>query len=431
MLTHAQARQLYRLRWTAFVIVGLAYILSFFHRFAPASIATDLQAAFAASGAQLGALAATYFYVYTLMQIPTGVLADTLGPRRIVALGGLIAGVGAILFGLADTLTLASAGRLLVGLGVSVTFIAMLKLNAAWFHDRQFATLTGLTILIGNVGSLLAASPLAWVLSYASWRTVFVAVGGLSLLLAVLAWLLVRNHPGEAGLPSLREIDGKPAHPPHQGHWYEGLLIVVKNRATWPGLWVNFGVSGTLFAFGGLWAVPYLQDVYGMVRSAATAHTSLLLAGFAVGAFFIGTLSDRLGKRKPVMIGAALLYNLCWLPLLFGWLTPGVTSHALFFAMGLGASGFTLTWSCAKEVNPHALSGMATSVVNTGAFLGTGILQPLVGWAIDTAQRNHGGTLRALADYQAGLAIMAGLALFGLLAAFFVRETYCRYADGN
>lgn len=427
MLTHAQARELYRLRWTAFAVVGLAYILSFFHRFAPAAIAGDLQQAFAASSAELGGLAATYFYVYTVMQIPTGILADTLGPRRIVAIGGVIAGIGSLLFGLADTLAMASAGRLLVGLGVSVTFISLLKLNAAWFHDRHFATLTGLSILLGNVGSLLAASPLAWVLAFTSWRTVFVAVGVLSLILALLAWLLVRNHPGEAGLPSLREIDGKAAHPAHQGHWADGLLVVLKNRATWPGLWVNLGLSGSLFAFGGLWAAPFLQDVYGMSRSAAAAHTTLLLAGFAIGAFTIGSLSDRLGRRKPVMIAAAAAYCLCWLPWVFGWQVPPLLGHALFFVMGLGASSFTLTWSCAKEVNPHALSGMATSVVNTGGFLGTGILQPLAGWAIDVAQRESGATALTLAEYQAGMGIMFGFACLGLVAAFFVRETRCRY----
>ena len=413
------------MRWTAFAIVGLAYILSFFHRFAPAAISGDLQQAFSASGAALGGLAATYFYVYTVMQIPTGVLADTLGPRRIVAIGGVIAGIGSIMFGLADTLSAASVGRLLVGLGVSVTFISLLKLNAAWFHDRHFATMTGLSILLGNVGSLLAASPLAWVLAFTSWRTVFVAVGGLSLLLAVLAWLLVRDHPGEAGLPSLREIDGLDAHPPHCGHWYDGLVIVMKNRATWPGLWVNVGLSGSLFAFGGLWAVPFLRDVYGMDRAVATGHITLLLAGFAIGAFFIGTLSDRIGRRKPVMIAAAAIYCLCWLPWLNGWNMPTIASHALFFVMGLGASSFTLTWACAKEVNRHALSGMATSVVNTGGFLGTGIMQPLAGWAIDLSQ--HGSTARTLADYQAGLGIMLGFAAMGLVAAFFIRETYCRY----
>ena len=423
MLNSHQSRQFVRLRWTAFVIVGVAYVLSFFHRFAPAAISADLQQTFHASGAELGGLAATYFYVYTVMQIPTGILADTLGPRRVVAIGGLVAGLGSLQFGMADTLTAASIGRLLVGLGVSVMFIAMLKLNAAWFHDRHFATMTGATILLGNVGSLLAAAPLAWALNYISWRTAFVTVGVFSLLLAVLAWLLVRDHPGRAGLPSMRELDGKAAHAAHAGHWYDGLLVVLKNRATWPGMWVNMGLAGSLFAFAGLWAVPFLRDVYGMDRAQATAHTTLMLAGFAIGAFFIGILSDRIGRRKPVMTAGALVYCLCWLPLLFSLPMSDVVSYALFFAMGLSAPSFTLSWSCAKEVNPHALSGMATSVVNTGGFLGTAIMQPLVGWAIDHA----GGAEAGLAGYQVGIAILLGFALMGLIATLFIRETYCQY----
>ena len=428
MLDTRQAAQLVRLRWTAFAIVGLAYVLSFFHRFAPAAISSDLQLAFNTTGASLGGLAATYFYVYTVMQIPTGILADTLGPRRVVAIGGVIAGIGSILFGMADTLAMASGGRLLVGLGVSVAFICMLKLNAVWFHDRHFGTATGATILLGNMGSVLAAAPLAWALGFVSWRTVFVVVGIISLFLAALSWWFVRNHPGEAGLPSLRELDGKASHPKHEGHWYDGLLVVMKNRATWPGLWVNMGLAGTLFAFGGLWAVPFLRDVYGMDRAVATDHTTLLLAGFAIGAFFIGTLSDRLGRRKPVMFVGALVYSLCWLPLLFGMQMGSVASHTLFFMMGLAAPSFTLSWACAKEVNPPALSGMATSVVNVGAFLGTAILQPLVGWAIDRA---HAGSVAplGLADYQSGMGIMLGFSIMGLLAILFVRETFCRYAD--
>ncbi|MDO8933727.1 MAG: MFS transporter, partial [Rhodocyclaceae bacterium] len=154
-----------------------AYLLSFFHRVAPAAISGDLQATFAIGGAQLGSLAATYFYVYTVMQIPTGVLADTLGPRRILFWGGLVAGAGSLLFGLAPTFELAFAGRTLVGLGVSVTFIAMLKLIAIGFEERRFATLVGLSMLIGNIGSVLAGAPLAWATQAAGWRSVFVVVG--------------------------------------------------------------------------------------------------------------------------------------------------------------------------------------------------------------------------------------------------------------
>ncbi|MBA4382891.1 MAG: MFS transporter [Sideroxydans sp.] len=431
MLNPQQANQLVRLRWTAFIVVGLAYVLSFFHRFAPAAISGDLQQTFHASGAELGGLAATYFYVYMIMQIPTGILVDTMGPRRVVAIGGLIAGVGSMMFGVADSLAAASVGRVLVGLGVSVTFISLLKLNASWFHDRHFATMTGATILMGNVGSLLAAAPLAWALGFVSWRTVFVAVGALSLLLAALDWWLVRNQPTEVGLPSMRELDGKEAHPLHTGHWYDGLLIVVKNRATWPGLWVNMGIAGSLFAFAGLWAVPFLRDVYGMDRAAATDHTTLLLAGFAIGAFFIGTLSDRMGKRKPLMIAGALIYSLCWLPMLFGMSLASGLSYALFLLMGLCAPSFTLSWSCAKEVNPHALSGMATSVVNIGGFLGTAIMQPLVGWAIDRAHLDAGIAPLALSDYQYGIGILLGFSVIGLVATLFIRETNCRYVTSE
>src|SRR3970040_2933378 len=85
-----------RYRWTAFTLVVLGFVLAFFHRVAPAAIAGELQRAFQVSGAALGALAATYFYIYAVMQLPTGVLVDTLGPRRIVALGAVLAGVGSI-----------------------------------------------------------------------------------------------------------------------------------------------------------------------------------------------------------------------------------------------------------------------------------------------------------------------------------------------
>lgn len=427
--THSAAvhRRVRRLRWIAFALVIGAYIISFFHRVAPGTIATDLQQAFSASATALGALAATYFYIYTVTQIPVGVLVDTLGPRRMLTMGGAIAGVGSLLFGLADTLALASLGRLLVGLGVSFTFLSMLKLNAQWFHERHFGTATGLAILLGNVGAILGAAPLAWALGYVSWRTVFELVGLVTLALAAGSWILIRDHPGEAGLPSLRELHGEEAHAAREGHWWNGLVTVLRNRATWPSFWVNLGMAGAFFAFAGLWAVPFLRDAYGMTRAAATAHTSLLLAGFALGALSLGTLSDRIGRRRPVVIGAALVHVASWLPLLGHLALPGGASHALFLVMGVSGAGFTLSWACVKEVNPHALSGMATSVANTGAFLGAGILQPLVGYALDrTAAGAAGGALGA-GDYRVGLTVLFGFVLLGFAGTLFIRETYCRY----
>lgn len=431
MLSVEERAQLARLRATAFGLVVAAYILSFFHRMAPASIAGELARAFSASGVELGGLAATYFYVYTAMQVPTGVLVDTLGVRAIVAGGGVIAGVGSLVFGTADTLGVAAAGRLLVGLGVSVMFVAMLKINAVWFHDRHFGTLTGLTVLLGNLGAVLAAAPLVWLLALATWREVFVAIGFFSLALGAATWFFVRNHPGEVGLPSPRELDGHAPHAPHRGRWTEGLAEVLRNRATWAGFWPSLGVGGTLFAFAGLWAVPYLEQVHGMTRAQAADHTALMLAGFAVGSFLLGALSDRLGRRRPVMLAGLVVYLACWLWLLAQVTVPRALSLALFAVMGFATAGFTLVWAVAKEVNRPALSGMATSVVNTGAFLGGALLQPLVGLVMDfgwDGRLEAGVRIYSAADYRAGMGLMTAFAGLGLIGALFVRETYCRYS---
>ncbi len=407
-----------RMRWTTFLLVALAYVISYFHRVAPATIAGELQLAFHTSAAALGGLAASYFYLYMLMQIPAGILVDTLGPRRILTVGGVVAGVGAILFGYADTLTAAAVGRGLVGLGVSVTLVAMLKLNTVWFSERHFGTITGFVLFIGNLSAVLATVPLVEVLQYLSWRSVFVIVGFISLTIALLTWIFVRDHPSKLGISGLHTLEGE------AGSWYQGLLKVLNNRANWPCFWVAFGFAGSFFAFAGLWAVPYLQNVQGMSRAMATQHTSLLLVGFALGALGIGALSDRMGRRRPVLIGSGLLYALCWLPLVGGLPLPGAASYILFLLMGLGAASASLSLACVKEVNPLARSGMAISVAGTGAFLGTGILQPLVGWALDRAQLMHAPDI-----YQTGMLIFFTCAVIGLLGSMRVRETHCHYTQ--
>jgi predicted MFS family arabinose efflux permease len=412
-----------RRRLLAMAVVVGAYVLSFFQRFAPAGIAQDLAASFHTSAASLGVLAATYFYVYTLMQVPTGILVDTLGPRRILFFGGMIAGAGSLLFGMAGSLDAALAGRTLIGLGVSVTFIAMLKIIAVWFEEHRFASVVGLSMLVGNLGSVLAGAPLSAMAQATGWRGVFVGVGVVSLVLGALAWLLVRDRPAGA------DGSAQPAHKFDRTVILTGLLRVVKNRATWPTVFVNAGLSGSFFAFGGLWATPFLTQGLGMTRDAATAHLSLYFAGFAVGCLAVGALSDRMRRRKPVVIVSSHIYAAIWLVWLSGVVLPAAASYALFALMGLTTASFTLSWACAKEVNPPALSGMSTSVANMGGFLTGALLQPAVGWIMDqrwSGAMANGARLYAPEDYRWGLLLIASATWIGALAAWRVRETHCR-----
>lgn len=428
--------RLSRLRWTAYALGSAAFMLAFFHRIAPAAISGELQQAFSVNATALGVLAASYFYTYSVMQVPSGILADTVGPRVLFTVGALAAGLGSVLFGLADTLAWAIAGRLLVGLGVAVAFVAVLKLNAAWFPENQFATMTGVLMFLGNCGGFMAASPLAWVVTVTSWRNVFIALGAISMMLGVMTWVFLRDSPKQMGLPSMRELAGLPDYPPHRGNWLAGLRAVLANPRTWPCFVVNLGMFGAYLTFVGLWAVPYLQDVHGMSREIAARHTSLMIVCLAVGALAVGAASDRMGRRVPLMRALGLLFVLCWIPWVAGIPVPGAMGYALFALMGLGAAGASLGWACAKEVNPPALSGMATSVVNAGGFFGPALCQPLVGWLLDRgamggadAALAHVAAGNAARDYQAGLAVLMASATIGWLAMFAQRETYCRYLE--
>lgn len=418
-----------RVRWTIYGLLVFAYMGVFFHRIAPGVVAGDLMAAFGTTGAALGSLAAMYYYVYTAMQMPAGVLADTLGPRYSVALGAWVGGAGSVLFGLAPDFTLAALGRLLVGLGVSVVFVGLMKSNTLWFSERRYGLISGLTLLLGNLGAIFAAAPLAAVLALFSWRQVFVGAGILSFLVGLLTLMLVRNGPEEAGFPSLRAQEGLPPLPPREQHWLRDLKAVLTHRAAWPGFWVNFGITGNLFAFAGLWGVPLMRDLHGLSRGEASLYTTLALGGFALSALASGWVSDRIGRRRPVVILAALASCLIWLALILLPWGPGWGGLSLYALLGVAAGGFVVTYAAAKEVLPPGVSGMAIALVNTGLFLGAAIMQPAFGWVMDLTwdgTQVEGVRHYARLDYVHGLWLSFGFALLALLASLGIRETFCR-----
>jgi len=422
-----------RLRWTIFSLLVVSYMGVYFHRMAPAVVSSDLMQTFQITGAALGSLAAMYYYVYTAMQVPAGVLADTLGPRVSVAVGALVSGVGSILFGLAETFSVASWGRLLVGLGVSVVFVGLMRSNTLWFSDRRYGLISGITLLLGNLGSVLAAGPLALLLGSYSWRAVFVAAGICSLLLSLLTFVFVRNRPEDAGFPSLREMERLPPHRPREHHWGAELKRVVLTAEAWPGFWVNFGVTGSLFAFVGLWGIPLMRDVFGLDRGEASLYTTAGLVGFALGSLGSGWLSDRIQRRKPVIVGGALAACLAWLALILLPWGPGGSGLLLYFVLGFVSGGFVVTYAAAKEVLSPAVAGMAIALVNTGLFLGAAIMQPAFGWVLDLT---WDGTLvdgvrrYARRDYTNGLWLSFSWCVIGLIASMRIRETYARYASG-
>ena len=399
-------------RWSAFALGCGAFFISFFHRVSTGAIAADLQHEFEIGAAALGTLGATYFYIYALMQVPAGVLADTWGPRATLTAGMLIAGIGSVAYGLAGDFATAAVARTLVGFGVSGVFVSTLKLHANWFADRRFATAVGVSNVSGIAGALAATAPLAWLVTVTSWRNVFVATGVISLVLAIAIWCLVRDAPA----PRARAVSS--------GEWRRALVGVATNRATWPPFWISFSMSGAYMTFIGLWAAPFLIHVHGMDPIAAGRCTALTLIAFACCVPVVGWLSDRLKSRRMLTLASATAFSisgLVWLALP----VPSPAGAALAAVLtGLVVPGFSLSWSVAKEVNPPERAGMAIAVANIGGFLAAGILQPLVGWVVD---HGAGAVAGGSADaYRLGIGVLVAWSLIGIVAATRLTETRCR-----
>src|SRR5512136_1739841 len=160
-LEKSEVKKVLSYRWAVFGVLALAYFFVYFHRVSTAVVSADLQTTFGVGAASIALLSSAYFYAYTVMQLPSGILTDSLGPRKTVSIFMLVAAVGAILTGIASTFELVIVGRLLIGTGLAMVYIPLMKILAAWYRKNEFASLSGILLAVGNIGALSAAGPLA------------------------------------------------------------------------------------------------------------------------------------------------------------------------------------------------------------------------------------------------------------------------------
>lgn len=402
--------------WVMWAIPSFVFLIAFFHRVAPGTVAKELMAAFQASGALIGLLSALYFWAYAALMLPAGLLVDAYGPRRVVAVGGGVMGVGTVLMGWAWSGGPLFAGRLLVGLGASVTFVGALKVAADWFPSRWFGTLSAMTATVGVLGALAATTPFALLAGVVGWRLGFVWVGLVCLGASLLCWAVVRDRPatGEAVSQTLGQI-------------LKGTGRVLSNRHTWPPFLTFFG----LYAAAGnlmLWGIPFLRDVYGLPIAWAATYAMATQLALLFSAPLTGYLSDRvLGRRRLPYIA------LCWVTLLLwgvfaftlGRLSLGAL-YALLFTLGLFAGGFVLTWPIGREVNPPHLAGVSVAVVNLGGFLGAALTQAPVGALLDSRWAGamaEGARVYPLEAYRLAFSVCVLFVFGAALVALLVKET--------
>jgi sugar phosphate permease len=415
------------LAWLVWGLGAAFYFTSFYHRVAPAVMTDPLMAEFGIGARELGQLSAFYFYSYVFMQIPTGILADHWGPRKLLTAGSLFAACGTFLFASATSIAAADLGRLLIGAAAGVVFVALLRLSTRWFPLRFYATISGIVLFVGVAGATFAGVPLHFFVESFGWRPVMVVVAVLHLVIGTGIWWIVRDDPAQRGFQSYAPTDRNAISSAKA--LLDGLIRVLRYRNTWLLSLLTGGLAGPILAFAGLWGVPFLATHYGLSTAASAAIASTMLICYAVGGILLGSFSDRIGLRKPFMVFGSVISLLCWLPVLFISNLPLWLLTALVVMIGLAGGAVIVSFACVRESVPAALAGTVSGVCNMGSMGGGMILQPIVGWMLDLHWRGTlvgGVRIYDLAAYRSGFILIAASAALAILVSLFTVETRCR-----
>jgi MFS family permease len=336
--------------WRMWALAAAFYLVAIFHRMSLGVASLDAAERFGVAASTIALLTTVQLGVYLAMQIPAGLLADRLGPRRSLTLGLLTMGVGELLFAVSPSIGPAIVGRALVGAGDACMFLNVLRVAAHWLPERHYALAAALTAACGAFGQLLSTAPLSAALSGLGWTPTFAASGVLTAALAYFAVSRIKDRPSARSQP--------PILPALRTAW--------RSPATRHGLWVHFALNAPFITLTGLWAYPYLVEGQGVPPSTAAMLVALAVVTFGVAAPVLGAVAGRRPHTTGALASGIAVLTAAGLGCMLGW--PGghpplALIAAVLALAGLAGAGSMLAFDLAREGG-----GSASGMVNIGGF---------------------------------------------------------------
>jgi MFS family permease len=409
--------------WLICGLGALFYCYEYLLRIAPSVMMVDLMQAYQIDATTFGNLAAFYYYAYTPMQLPVGVLMDHYGPRRLLTLACLVCAGGSYLFGQALYIGLAEIGRFLVGFGSAFAFVGVLKLATIWLPPRRFALISGLTTSLGMIGGMFGDIYLTSLVNQIGWRSTILLSAAAGVLLAVAICLVVRDrHDGDAQVADVAD----------KVHFKDVLIGAVKIFKK-PQIFLC-GLVGCLLylslsSFAELWGIPYLQVAHSLTKQQAALSVSMVFLGWMFGGPLVGWFSDAIGRRLlPLMLGA--IGGTVSIGILLYWQSlPLIAINILLFLFGLFAAAEVVVFAIARESCPNHLSASALAIVNMLVMMGGVLFQPLTGYFLDltwTGSLVDGVRHYTAESYKIALISLPIAFVLAFLLSLFMNETYCK-----
>jgi MFS family permease len=384
----------------------LFYFMQYAIRSAPGVMIPELTSAFHLSALGVSSLLGVYYYTYSTFAIVSGAALDRWGAKFTIPIGIVILAVGIVMFGLGIEWA-ANVGRLLQGAGAAFAFVGAVYLASHGFPARYLATAVGFTQCFGMLGGSagqFVVGPL--VHGTISWQQFWIYAGMATLVIAA-AMLLVTPRREE----------------PKAGGSVWTMFAPYKTVLSNPQSYLCGLCAGLLFlptTVGDMiWGVPFLREGWHVGYTEAVYRASMVPLGWVIGAPLLGYIADHLGRRKPVLIGGAILMLITALIILY---VPPMTfpPYLLGFVLGFGSGAAMIPYSSIKEVNPDKVKGSATGAINFLVFVMSAFVAPSYGWLL--MKLSDGGAMTLEVFRKGGVVGIAAIVI-AIMLAFFIRET--------
>ncbi|MBA3536882.1 MAG: MFS transporter [Tatlockia sp.] len=394
---------------------ALFYCYEFVLRIIPGALQSELSAAFGhISATTFGQLSAFYYFAYSPMQLPVGMLMDRFGPRRLLTFACLCCTVGSWMFTDTTSILIAGSGRFLVGFGSSFAFVGVLSLTIHWLPRRFFSLVVGLVTTLGMLGLVYGEVKITHIAVTVGWHHVLTMMVTIGAVLSVLIFFIVRDGP-----------EGYKPHSHPLPEFFTNVWQVLSSPQVWLIGFVGACLYTSLSVFGELWGKSYLEQAHHLSKVEAARTVSAMFLGWAVGAPIAGFYSDSSGRRVlPLVVGAVMAF-ICISIILYAHNLSYVWLNILLFFYGVFSATEIIVFIMAKENSGAKLSGTVFAAVNMIVTLGGVIFQPLVGKLLDTVGDSgviSGEHIYSVVDYQIALSVLPISLLLVTILAFFMKD---------
>jgi sugar phosphate permease len=407
------------------------YAYEYLLRITPNVIYADLYRYFGITAAGYGFLSSFYYWAYTPMQIPVGMLMDRYGPRRLLTLACLVCALGSYLFASTESWAVALIARFLMGFGSAFAFVGVLKLATIWLPPDKFGLISGATSSFGTLfGAVFAELILEHLVDVLHWRPTLFLSAVVGLVLTVILALVIRDKPKDASRNYSSQTLAE--QPKTMREVVDHSIILLKNKY----IWLN-GLIGCLLylpssGFAENWAKPYLISAHNFSSLEAAKGVSTLFLGFTVGGILFGYISDKLKRRKfPMMVGGILtVIFMCMLLYIPALSKPMV--FTLLFLVGISYGAEILVFPIGRELSSRKVAGTAVAVTNMLVMVSGFLFTPLIGVALDYVWNGiiiSGEHVYTATNFMTALTILPLAGIGAVFLTAFLKETYAEPMD--